>query len=537
MPVPIEPRPSAAGTSRRGLLVLGYQGTLEPDLAAGTEPFVQIRELPFESWVAAAVRDLQRRPLAGPCACEGKCFAPGTLVDSLRDRLTGILTQILALNPDATEETRTNQFPALPALLQTAAAEWVNAIAVFHERFHRDASRLAAWLGLAKLPELASLSAATSDAHSGGHGVLQLTFRDGRCLYYKPRPVTGEWLWDGLVRSVNAHSSLQLTSAAALPGSNGRYGWVVSLPPREELHASESDAWWHAAGATLCLAAHVRMADLHLANILATRNGPAPVDAESLGTPPSTATTRTQREPITAILDNLLDTGLLPVPDPGGLPDVSGLFGKSAVVPQLQVPRWSAAPGGERRLQFVPAVLLDHGNAPSIVSPLQVLPHLVSGYREAADALMRCRESLLAPQSPWRSALECLHAPRIILRDTLSYGLLLSQSLAPEHLQSAQRRRIAVRNALRLGSGPEIPDAVLRTELRDLLHLHIPRFTALPGSRTLASHAGGPLAQRFLSCSPAEAVLAGMQQLSVQSLREFHIPVLQLALLQQLANS
>jgi lantibiotic modifying enzyme len=516
------------------LLALGYQGTLIPDPhAAESDPGAH-SHFSLDPWIATANRDLQRRLAAGHPECGGQCFDPDALVSSLRERLLGILAQTFYAN--AIDESLA-QYPVLPALLHAAVAEWAHSIAVFHRRFHRDAPRLAAWLGHAELPGLASVTSAASDPHAGGHKVLRIVLRDGSSIFYKPRPVTGEWLWDRLVCTVNAHSALRLPSAAALQGAGGHYGWVAPLPPHPALRDSDrrgAQAYWHAAGSTICLAAHLRMTDLHMANILATSHGPAPVDAESLGTPQTAAAARTGRGgEFLAFVDSLLDTGLLPVRNAADLPDVSGLFGRAAPVPGILVPCWSAGPGAARRLLLAPAALADHGNSPAAVSPLQVLPLLLGGYREAALALMRCRDGLLSPGSVWRRTLEDVHAPRVILRDTLTYGLLLSESLQPGHLQSPRRRRTILRKALENCISGTMPPAVLRSELRDLLRLHIPRLVALPGSRSLAASSGRSLAPRFLACSPAQAVLRPIGELSPQRLSEVHVPALLLALLSQ----
>ncbi len=514
------------------LLALGFHGTLMPDPHAAASAPGAHRDFSLDSWIATAIRDLRRHLAAGHPECGGQCFDHATLVSPLRERLLGILAQALYAN--AMDESLA-QYPALPALLNAAISEWADSIAVFHRRFHRDAPRLAAWLGHAELPGLASVTSAASDPHAGGHKVLQLILRDGSRIFYKPRPVTGEWLWHRLVCTVNAHSALRLPSAAALQGAGGHYGWVAPLPPHPALRDSDqrgAEGYWHAAGATICLAAHLRMTDLHMANILATCQGPAPVDAESLGTPQTAAAARTGRGgEFLAFVDSLLDTGLLPVHHAGNLPDVSGLFGRAAPVPDILVPCWSAGPAGARRLLLAPAALADQGNSPPAVSPLQVLPLLVGGYREAALALMRCRDGLLSPGSPWRRTLEDVHAPRVILRDTLAYGLLLSESLQPGHLQSPRRRRTVLRKALEDGISGTLPQAVLRSELRDLFQLHIPRLIALPGSRSLAASSGRSLAPGFLACSPPQAVLRPIGELSPQRLSEVHVPALLLAVL------
>lgn len=539
------PVPDAA--RRRDLLVLGYQGTLIADPKhSATAPAdvggaLCVHKFSLEPWLTDALRGLDLRISAEQRTFGGEPIDLGGLVEALRERLRDILTQVLAVSPDLTEESIARKFPALAALMKSAVAEWVEAVAVFHERLHADASRLAAWMGYSQLPSLTSLTAASSDSHGGGHRALRLIFQGGRCIYYKPRPVTGEWLWDRLIHAVNAHSSLRLASAGVLSGANRRYGWVASLLPHAELHrwdrsSPQDDEYWHAAGATLCLAGHLRMTDLHMANVLATCRGPAPFDAETLGTPRAASPSRERSGSETTfatVIDDLLDTGLLPVRDPGELPDTSGFFGKAAPVPEILVPRWSDSSDGNLRLELAPSVLVDHGNAPPGATALEVLPLIVSGYKEAATALMRCRESLTSDGSDWRSTLERLHAPRIVLRDTLSYGILLSRSLQPERLQSPRSRRTALRCELQGHGRRDFPEAILRTEVRTLLELHVPRFTALPGSRTLAGSSGRALVPRFLACSPAEAVLRKIGELSPQRLSEIHVPGLLQAVLGQ----
>ena len=544
-PIAEEKRPVPDAVSGCEALVLGYKGTLIPDSAhsamatAGTDEADCIPEFSLAPWLESASRALDLRLSAERWDGRGEridlgAWTLGAWIGALRERLTGTLTQVLTVCPELSEKQVAHQFPVLSTLLQGAIAEWVDAIAVFHRRLHGDAARLAEWLGYTSFPGLASVTPASSDQHDGAQTVMRLVFRDGCCIYYKPRPVTGEWLWDRLVHAINAHSSLQLASAQALAGSDGQYGWVASLLPHGQLQdwdkgSAEASEYWRAAGAMLCLAEHVRMTDLHMGNVMATGCGPALFDAESLGTPRTVSETPARREvelPFTTTIHDLLDTGLLPSQDAAALPDTSGLFGKAAAVPQIKIPRWSACAGGGRRVEMVPAALVDHGNAPPQTSPLEVLPLLVNGYREAAHALMCCRESLVAPGSAWRWTLEHRHAPRIILRDTLSYGILLSRSLQPNQLACAELRRTALRSALQARSFQTLPQAVLRTEEQALLQLHIPRFTALPGSRTLASNSGRALAFRFLSCSPAEAVLRKMGGLTPDLLTEVQIPSL-----------
>lgn len=531
------------------LLVLGYHGTLKPD--SDSSPMAskrgdEDRSIPgfaVQRWLERASRELQLRVGSKRSEDRGERIDHGALIDALRDRIRGMLIQVMILCPATDEERIALEFPVLSRLLQNAIVEWADAVAVFHQRFHRDGARLAAWLGYAKLPDLESLTPAGSDQHAGAHTAMRILFRDGCCIYYKPRPVTGEWLWDRLVHTVNSHSSLELASTRALEGANGRYGWVTSLQPHGLLHdwdklSVNSSKYWQAAGATLCLAEHVRMTDLHMANVKATCQGPALFDTECLGTPRAISGTLTRykvERTFATTVDDLLDTGLLPQENSAALRGTSGLFGKASSVPQVLIPRWSSGGGGGQCPEVVPAALVEQGNAPPFASLLDVLPLLVSGYREAASALMRCRDSLVSPNSAWRWTLEHLHAPRIILCDTVTYGFLLSQLLQPKQLQTEQRRQAALRGALRgLPRDQTFAKAILRTEARSLLDLHIPRFIGLPGSRTLASNGGRVLVPRYLSCTPAEGVLRKIGELTLNRLSEIQIPGLLQAVIGQL---
>jgi lantibiotic modifying enzyme len=562
----------------RQMLVLGYQGTLQLDpslcQATGTRFHVEadrtvvpgvsppwIEKLGMEMLVdpllADALLEITRRIPALERVFGGEQIPLDSLLGLLRERLRGILMQAIAAcswTGPATADRSTlsmqrdliQKFPVLFPLLEHAVSEWAAATAAFHGRLHRDGARLATWLGMAAMPPIESVSGTASDTHPGGHMVLRIVFTGGRCLYYKPRPVTGEWLWQRLLECIaEAEPALRLPAGRVLAGSPARYGWAESVLPLDGLAAESPNgdaegsgaksAYWHAAGAILCLAQHARLTDLHLGNIIATPNGPAVTDAECLGTPKFFASaarghSRGETEP-GAFLDSLLETGLLPRNSARDMPDISGLFGTAEPVPGIGLPQWVLDQDGGYHLTSAPATLVDHGNASGPVSALAVLPQILSGYRQAAGALSSIRKALIAQGAHWRLVLERAHAPRVVLRDTLAYGILLSQSLEPESLRSRHRRQSTLLHALRTSAPGDFAEAVLRTELHALLQLHVPRLITVPGTRTLASGSERSLVPSFAACTPAEAVIRQMEGLSPETLEAVQIPALLLAIL------
>ncbi|MGC8550795.1 MAG: DUF4135 domain-containing protein [Acidobacteriaceae bacterium] len=536
---------SSAGNTHAGMLVLGYRGTLQPDAPsrpAETPPQMAALLMPH---LQQALAELDHRLPPDQRNFQGEPIPADGLLVALHERLQEILilplAEHLAVSTAETfpEDHRFySEYPALPSLLRQAVIDWATATVAFCRRLQRDSSRLAKWLGLATLPPIESLTGTTSDMHPGGHLVLRVLFRGGPCIFYKPRPLSGEWLWHALLESItSADSTLHLPATRVLPGTHPeRYGWMESVLPHPSAPCPQStSSYWHNAGAMTCLASLVGLSDLHLGNIIATPNGPIVTDAECLASPAldnsAVKDKISQGDQLQAISQSLFDTGLLPNHTDQNLPDVSGLFGSAAKAPALQLPRWSQSATGKPILITAPAKLLDHGNSPGTTSPLTVLPHLVNGYRHAAQALLDARSALLAPESSWRRLLVHNHAPRVVLRNTLTYALLLSRSLDPIHLRSPQQRQYALRAMLRQIPPHHLPASILRVELRSLLHLHIPQLVLLPGAGTLATASGTPLVRRFVKAPPALEVITRINDLSPKDIETMHIPALISALL------
>lgn len=529
-----------SGSAAR-LLVLGYCGTLEPEnTAPPSEPPPQLEAL-LAALLREALAKLDHHLPPDQRVYQGEPIPMDGLLATLRERLQEIMTLPLATylassNDDTGHDHQhlTRNYPALAPLLRQTVTDWASATTTFVRRLQRDTSRLTKWLHLDSLPPIESLTGTTSDLHPGGHLVLRIRFRNGPCVYYKPRPVTGEWLWHALLDSIKtADPTLSLPAARVLPGgAQARYGWMESLAPGSP---ASSPVYWHNAGAMLCLASHAGLTDLHLGNVIATPTGPAVTDAECLATPipydSSTSIEEASGHEFQNCLQSLLATGLLPGRATHQLPDVSGLFGSAANAPGLHLPQWIRDKNGEFLLKTVPASLCDHPNSSGASSPLTALPHLIDGYRRAAGALLRARHMLLAQESTWRHLLVHSHAPRIVLRNTLTYALLLSQSLDPGHLRTSQRRQSFLRSMLRQIEGPRLPAAALRAELRALMHLHFPRLVLLPCTRTLASASGTPLAHQFVESPPALEVMARLNNLSSESIETTQVPALINALL------
>ncbi len=292
---PMGKESSSYQTDQASLLVMGYRGTLRPVQSQNLPPAI---ETLLEPWVVRASKRLNQRIPQQHRVFQDEPVPLESLLLLLKDRLIGILAQALGAvgvdphGPPARAIYRA--FPLLHPRLRSAISEWVAAIGTFLQRLHRDQSWLAASLPCPQLPPIHSVSGTSSDMHAGGHSVLRICFQGGGCLYYKPRPVTGEWLWHDLLDAIaGVDPQLHLPTARVFTTDvNSCYGWAESVFREENCFSRTADArfpaavdYWHAAGALLCLAQHARLTDLHLGNIVATPSGPTVTDAECFATP------------------------------------------------------------------------------------------------------------------------------------------------------------------------------------------------------------------------------------------------------------
>ncbi|MGA7159210.1 MAG: DUF4135 domain-containing protein [Acidobacteriaceae bacterium] len=486
----------------------------------------------IEPWVSEAISALTAR-VAAPCfLLSGEPVPLGGLCDALRNRLADLLTPAFAepMNGSA-DSSLEDQGPlrtssALHSILCRTTSDWVTATTLFLNRLQSDADTLADFLGCDALPPIASVSAASSDPHPGGFGVLHLTFHGSAAVFYKSRPVTGEWLWYELLRMLAALDSTLPAPRARVLTTDAElsYGWIEAIPAAnsESAHSiSEQENYWRSAGGLLCLAQHTCLTDLHFGNLVGTSAGPAIVDAECLATP---VTADAPDEAFAAALAALRATGLLPT-DPL---DVSGLFAKGGSPVPVCIPRWAVSAAGTFRLARLPAVLTTRTDAPMVSSPVAVLSYLSEGYRHAADLLIHARSALMDPTATWHQTLQRVHAPRLVLRNTLDYALIVSKSLhsAPWSTPILHRREIF--QALP-------PSDARRAEAQALAAATIPHFHVLPKSRTLVDPAARPVARAFTRETPGSAVSRALDTLTPPHLRETLLPALCLAILQSRA--
>jgi hypothetical protein len=485
-----------------GVLFVGWRGALQ---AGRHEEECGLAAEFFRPWLMEAVNAVQQNS-------QVKKIPVTQLLAPLLHRLMGIAAAASLTGSDYTDGPIRIDLASVfsttkyAAYAEMSVRQWSASLEMFLTRLQMDAERIADWLGLSEMPSIVSLAAAESDLHDAGGSVIRISFANGSNIFYKPRPVTGEFFWRELTRATEGVDAACKVASSSVLCSAG-YGWMEEIPKLESPQNADRESYWRSAGSLLCHAWIAHVADLHMGNLLATQTGPAVVDAECLATP----AIETDGGFDAAVLAmELSQTGLLPSrASDEPMPDVSGFFGKPRVVPAIRLPVWDVLKDGKVSLGFKSGWLKDAGNSFGDDPSIACVPALAQGFLDAAIAIQEIRPSLLQ-SGGWLERLQAAHAPRIVLRSTLSYGLRMSNALLSKQGED----------------GPVENPWIHEAERRAIDRLHVPRFVMPPGSRDLAVDREGPLVRDMFHASGSDCIRKRLERLSLAELRSMLRPAL-----------
>lgn len=227
-------------------------------------------------------------------------------------------------------------YPVLARHVATVAEKWVDRTRELFERLDSDRVAIADHFCAGVDPGVLTWAEpGLSDPHAGRRRVVSLGFDAGLRLVYKPRDVGLERVYNDLV-SWGVGEGLEPRHRVLRLLERDGYGWVEFVSHDHCHDRAEVREYYRRAGGLLCLTTLLRGRDLHMENVIATRDGPVLIDLEMLmqperspalipATPPSTGEARAQwveRSCVATGLLSLIQTG-----SHGQVYDIGGLRG------------------------------------------------------------------------------------------------------------------------------------------------------------------------------------------------------------------
>jgi type 2 lantibiotic biosynthesis protein LanM len=398
------------------------------------------------------------------------------------------------------------EYAVLARRLTCAVESWVGASLEFLERLCADWDGLLATFGPGAVPGLlVGVKGDAGDSHRGGRSVMIAEFASGFRVVYKPRSLSVDVHFQELLGWLDrrgAHPPFRRLKVV----ERGTHGWVEFVAPRPCQTAEEVRRFYVRQGAYLALLYALEATDFHFENLIAEGEHPVLIDLESLFQPRVKGADIKQPDVLLAsqsALHSVLRVGLLPqrmLAKEGyeGL-DMSGLGAVAGQPTPERAVKLEGVGTDEMRVAREQSGLPGGSHRPSLcgeeVNASEYAEQIVEGFEAAYRLLVRERKSLLSDGGPL--ARFAADEVRVIVRDTHSYGLLLSESLHPDLLRDAlELERFFDRLWVGIEKHP-YRGRVIAAERADLLAGDVPFFFTRPDSRDLWGNSAEPVADFF----------------------------------------
>ncbi|WP_340559291.1 type 2 lanthipeptide synthetase LanM family protein [Streptomyces sp. GSL17-111] len=333
------------------------------------------------------------------------------------------------------------------------------------------------------------------DAHQGHRAVAVVHFAGGGTVVHKPRPLGQHALLDEVVAWANGRvPGLGLRTPRSVHGAG--YGWLEFVEHTPCESATELDVFYRRQGALLALLYALDGVDMHYENVIACRDQPVVVDAETLlhaGLSP--AVTAGADPAADALAASVHRTCLLPsllIGEDGAL-DISALGGGAGGGYPSAAMRWEGVGTDEMRVLRGRVESPQGQNRPRLRGRTAGRGHadhraaLLEGFRAGYDAVVGHREELLGEDGPLGR--RCEAPGRLIARSTRLYTTLLDESAHPEVLRDALTRDVVFSLLCTESAQDPARQRLVEDEIADLwggdvpLFLHHPARTAVLTSR------------------------------------------------------
>ena len=501
-----------------------YLPSLDPTAVADLETHLlwQLSEVGAPALAANFERFRTATALDG--APGGKTVHPGReLYNAFVQRLmTGGLIELL------------ERYPVLARQLSRLTETWVAGVAELAQRLVSDRDKIAARFNAGTPPgPVARVIAGMSDRHHGGRQVSALHFRSGLQLVYKPRDVTMEAAYNVFLRWLAAEGLEPCPPSLDVLLRPG-YGWIERARQQAARTSAEVRTYYRRAGALLCAAWILGGRDLHMENVVATRQGPVLVDVEALIQPPQNSSSAAGPGDPGEEADSFLVTGLLSfsqVGVDGGVHDVGGLCGGGGRPASSRQRDWIDVNTDTMRMISGTGTTPDAENLllldGKVEPPEKHVDQLAAGFAHAYRFLIERRERLLDPAGPLTPFATA--RTRIILRPSNLYARVLLELTTPKLQRSGLASSFAIDSLNHIfRSEQERPRLwpLAAEERQALFGLDVPLFTVPVSSAVLTSRTGEPI-HDYLADSGLAAVHTRLRCLDETNL------ALQLQLLRQ----
>lgn len=400
------------------------------------------------------------------------------------------------------------EYPVLARQSKICIDNWATSSLEVVQRLYDDWDSLRLILNAGEdLGTLIDLQVGLGDRHRRGQAVARAKFSSGLQVIYKPRPLTVDLRFQELLTWLNERDDhLPLKTIKII--DHGKYGWSEFVPVQSCKSPDEIRRFYERQGAYLALFYALEAADFHYENLIASGEYPIFVDLESLFHQSVIDLDKlderfSDQRSSSIIINSVTRVGLLPqrlwVSQESDGIDVSGLGAISGQLSPRKMEQVENIGTDQMHITRKQMIMPGSNNRPTLngtdVDILEYLDAILAGFTRMYRLLVKCKDELLSTDGPL--AQFAGDETRAVVRPTITYGLLLSESFHPDMLRDAlDRDRHFDRLWLGVVDRPRL-NRLIVAECADLQQGDIPVFTTRPNSRDIWSSSNERIADFF----------------------------------------
>lgn len=412
------------------------------------------------------------------------------------------------------------KYPVLARLMVQTAERWKIAIFEALERFLHDYDHIHESFS-GNFSKLVNIKTGIGDLHKNGRSVFILEFSSDSRLVYKPRSMSIDIHFNGLLNWLNnkgAKPQFKILNVL----NYGEYGWQEFVEAKECNSLEEVEKFYEILGGYIAIFHILHATDMHMENIIASGEHPQFIDLESLfqnfnpvGDEAFTALQKASNE----LSQSVLRTALLPASlfKSGSFRSIelSGIGGHGGQ--RLPRAKYEFENSGTDKMRLIKGIGFSKGakNRPMYagkeVSPEKYVDNIVRGFEDVYNIFLNNRQELLVSEGPIMSFEN--DNVRALMRHTQSYSIMLEGAIHPENLQDGLNRVRLFDYLWRVAELNEDIVPLISSETHDLLLGDVPYFQSNVNSTSVWDSRGKEV-KEFYKQSALENTLNRIKMLA-----------------------
>lgn len=363
--------------------------------------------------------------------------------------------------------------------------------------------------------QIKELKLGASDAHFGGRTVIRVTWTDGHVLYYKPRSLKNDRMYQDIYMWISGECHMESYAYRIL--DKGQHGWCEAVLPQDCENKEQVERYFKRLGLQLFICYLFSVKDMHFENILACGEYPVLVDLETFpGRAFSGNDLSMSGQAFTRLADSVLMTGALPVTvwnfDGQGVR--LGAVGRQEKQKlPVRIPVIIGGKTSEMDVVLVHPEFEVKGNLPGLghktVDPSDYVNQLTEGFSQAYRFALENKPLFL---TKGRAAFAI--NSRVLLRNTQQYHMYTQTAGNGFFMTHLWRQKLLFCNLYNSTRVPEEwKSKVVSYEVRALCQRDIPYFY-MNGMRTSLFDSFGNEYENYYESSPMESYRKMVEGLS-----------------------